>query len=154
MAYTVNQPPEPRPVKKGEILQNLQYYLQCNIMLPHDTVIMNPQQFKSGRLAAGLTQVVAAERLGVSQAYLSQLEKGSRPVTPELARLATRVYGLSPVALPLPEESSDLRDVDASGSRGSSPGSDIRDSNICVANELTRHCWCSNPWYGMTSKFD
>ena len=83
-------------------------------MLSHDTVLMNPQQFKSGRLAAGLTQVVAADRLGVSQAYLSQLEKGSRPVTPDLARLATRVYGLSPVALPLPEESSDLRDVDAS----------------------------------------
>ena len=83
-------------------------------MLPHDAVLMNPQQFKSGRLAAGLTQVVAAERLGVSQAYLSQLEKGSRPVTPDLARLATRVYGLSPVALPLPDESADLRDVDAS----------------------------------------
>ena len=82
-------------------------------MLPHDAVLMNPQQFRSGRLAAGFKQVVAAERLGVSQAYLSQLEKGSRPVTPDLARLATRVYGLSPVALPLPEESSDLRDVDA-----------------------------------------
>jgi transcriptional regulator with XRE-family HTH domain len=75
---------------------------------------MNPRQFKSGRVAAGLTQVVAAERLGVSQAYLSQLEKGRRPVTQELARLAIRVYGLSPVALPLPEESSDLSDVDAS----------------------------------------
>jgi len=56
----------------------------------------------------------AVTRFGVSQAYLSQLEKGSRPVTPDLARLATRVYGLSPVALPLPEESSDLRGVDAS----------------------------------------
>lgn len=75
---------------------------------------MNPQQFKAGRLAAGLTQVVAAERLGVSQAYLSQLEKGRRPVTEEIARLATRLYRLSPVALPLPEESVDFRDVDAS----------------------------------------
>lgn len=74
---------------------------------------MNPLQFKSGRLAAGLTQVVAAERLGVSQAYLSQLEKGGRPVTPELARLATRVYRLSPVALPLPRASPDSSDVGA-----------------------------------------
>ena len=78
------------------------------------SALMNPRHFKSGRVAAGLTQVVAAERLGVSQAYLSQLEKGSRPVTPELARLATRVYGLSPVALPLPEESSDFSAVEAS----------------------------------------
>lgn len=75
---------------------------------------MKSQQFKSGRVAAGLTQVVAAQRLGVSQAYLSQLEKGRRPVTQELARLATRVYGLSPAALPLPEESPDLSHANAS----------------------------------------
>lgn len=74
---------------------------------------MNHQQFKSGRLASRLTQVRAAQRLGVSQAYLSQLEKGQRSVTQELARLATRVYGLSAAALPLPDESSDAGDVDA-----------------------------------------
>ena len=38
---------------------------------------MNHQQFKSGRLGAQLTQVQAAERLGLSQSYLSQLEKAN-----------------------------------------------------------------------------
>jgi transcriptional regulator with XRE-family HTH domain len=64
---------------------------------------MNHDQFKSGRLEARLTQVQAAERLGLSQSYLSQLEKGQRPITSELARLATKVYRLSPAALPVPD---------------------------------------------------
>ena len=64
---------------------------------------MNHQQFKSGRLGAQLTQVQAAERLGLSQSYLSQLEKGQRPVTPGIARLANKVYRLSPAVLPLPD---------------------------------------------------
>jgi transcriptional regulator with XRE-family HTH domain len=63
---------------------------------------MDKQQLKSARLEARLTQVQAAERLSLSQSYLSQLEKGERPITSELARLATKVYGLSAVALPLP----------------------------------------------------
>jgi transcriptional regulator with XRE-family HTH domain len=73
---------------------------------------MNHQQFKSGRLRARLTQVQAAERLGLSQPYLSQLEKNQRPITPELARLATKVYRLSPTALPLPEASPDVEEAD------------------------------------------
>jgi len=54
-------------------------------------------------MSAGLTQVEAATRLGVSQPYLSQLEKGERPVTPELARVAASVYRLPATALPIPE---------------------------------------------------
>jgi transcriptional regulator with XRE-family HTH domain len=75
---------------------------------------MHHGQFKSGRLAAGLTQVEAAERLGLSQPYLSQLEKAQRPITPELASLATKVYKLSPAALPLPSESLSSEEGDAS----------------------------------------
>lgn len=60
-------------------------------------------QLKAGRVKAGLTQMEAARRLGVSQPYLSQLEKGERPVTPELARLAVAVYRLPATALPIPE---------------------------------------------------
>jgi transcriptional regulator with XRE-family HTH domain len=75
---------------------------------------MNHQQFKSGRVGAQLTQVQAAERLGLSQSYLSQLEKGQRPVTPEIARLATKVYRLSPAALPLPDAPPDAEEADAS----------------------------------------
>lgn len=64
---------------------------------------MKQELLKSGRMRAGLTQKRAAERLGVSQPYLSQLEKGERPVTPELALSATALYRLPATALPLPE---------------------------------------------------
>lgn len=64
---------------------------------------MTNQQLKEGRLKAGLTQMEAADRLGVSQPYLSQMEKGQRPVTEELARSATTLYRLPPTALPVPE---------------------------------------------------
>ena len=64
---------------------------------------MQYEQLKAGRLRARLTQKQAAERLGVSQPYLSQLEKGERPVTPELALSATALYRLRATALPLPE---------------------------------------------------
>ena len=75
-----------------EILQGLQYYWA-----------MTSERLKSGRLNAGLTQVQAARRLGVSQPYLSQLEKGERPVRAELARAAAALYRLPATALPVPE---------------------------------------------------
>jgi transcriptional regulator with XRE-family HTH domain len=64
---------------------------------------MTNQQFKKGRVQARLTQKRAARRLGLSQPYLSQLERNQRPITPELARLATKVYGLPPTGLPVPD---------------------------------------------------
>jgi transcriptional regulator with XRE-family HTH domain len=64
---------------------------------------MQHEQLKAGRLRARLTQKQAAERLGVSQPYLSQLEKGERPVTAELASSATALYRLPATALPLPQ---------------------------------------------------
>jgi transcriptional regulator with XRE-family HTH domain len=64
---------------------------------------MVSDRFKAGRLQAGLTQKQAAAALGVSQSYLSQLEMGQRPVTPELARAATALYRLPATALPIPE---------------------------------------------------
>lgn len=42
---------------------------------------MRPDHLRSARQAAGLTQQQAADRLGVSQAYLALLERGRRPVT-------------------------------------------------------------------------
>jgi transcriptional regulator with XRE-family HTH domain len=74
-------------------LHNLQY---------HETQMTN-EQFKAGRLKAGFTQVQAAARLGLSQPYLSQLEKGERPVTAELARSAAALYRLRATALPVSE---------------------------------------------------
>jgi transcriptional regulator with XRE-family HTH domain len=65
--------------------------------------LMTHEQLKAGRLKAALTQVQAAPRLGVSQPYLSQLEKGDRTITSALARSAATVYRLPATALPMPE---------------------------------------------------
>ena len=46
-----------------------------------------------------MTQAQAAARLGVSQSYLAMLERGTRPLTPEVARRAIRTLGLAPTAL-------------------------------------------------------
>ena len=64
---------------------------------------MRPEQIKTARQSLGLTQVQAAARLGVSQPYLSQLERGNRPVTAELAQRAATLWPLPPTALQLPE---------------------------------------------------
>ena len=63
---------------------------------------MTAGQWTSGREKVGLSQVVAARSLNVSQPYLSQLETGLRVAGAELARKAARLYKL-PEALPLPE---------------------------------------------------
>jgi transcriptional regulator with XRE-family HTH domain len=64
---------------------------------------MTAEQWTTGRNKSGLTQVAAARTLNVSQPYLSQLETGLRVASVQLARKATRLYKLSPTALPLPE---------------------------------------------------
>lgn len=48
-------------------------------------------------------QIEAAERLGISQPYLSLLEKRKRPLTKTLANRAVKVYELLPTALPIEE---------------------------------------------------
>lgn len=62
---------------------------------------LSPERLSSARNIAGLTQHQAADRLGVSQAYLALLERGRRPVTGQLAARIASLYGLGPVALPL-----------------------------------------------------
>lgn len=75
---------------------SLDYYIICNII----GLAMKAQELKSVREQRGWTQKEAAVRLGVSQPYLSLLERGRRPVTAELARRAARLYDLPPTALP------------------------------------------------------
>ena len=70
---------------------------------------MTGPQWKSGRTNARLTQVEAARALGVSQPYLSQLEKGLRLASEKLSRKAAGLYKLPPTTLPLPGRH--LRDV-------------------------------------------
>lgn len=63
---------------------------------------MNPEQLKTARRQRGWNQQQAAARLGVTQAYLSRVESGSRSAAP-LARKLMRVYGLPPTVLPVHE---------------------------------------------------
>ncbi len=55
----------------------------------------------TARAKAGLTQRQLASRLGVTQAYLSMLERGVREPSPDLSRRLARALALSPVTLPL-----------------------------------------------------
>ena len=71
---------------------------------------MTSHQLKAGRARAGLTQVKAAAKLGLSQAYLSLLESGARRVTPGVAHAAANLYDLEPPVLATPEPPR-LRDV-------------------------------------------
>jgi transcriptional regulator with XRE-family HTH domain len=59
------------------------------------------EALKTGREHANLTQQEAASKLGLTQAYLSMLERGRRPVTLGLAVQAMKVLHLPPTALPL-----------------------------------------------------
>jgi transcriptional regulator with XRE-family HTH domain len=60
------------------------------------------EQLKRARKDRGWSQQQAAERLGVTQAYVSMLEKGRRSAEP-LARKLMQVYDLPPTVLPLCE---------------------------------------------------
>jgi transcriptional regulator with XRE-family HTH domain len=61
---------------------------------------MDVGHFRRARKQAGLNQKRAAAKLGLSQSYLSMLENGQRPLSPELARTMVHVYKLSPVSFP------------------------------------------------------
>jgi transcriptional regulator with XRE-family HTH domain len=62
---------------------------------------MTGTDLKTARLSAHWTQYQAATRLGLTQAYLSMVEQGHRPVTARLAVRAMKVFDLPPTALPL-----------------------------------------------------
>jgi transcriptional regulator with XRE-family HTH domain len=64
-------------------------------------VAVTGEALKTGREEANMTQQKAASKLRLTQAYLSMLERGRRPVTAELAAQATKVFKLPPTALPL-----------------------------------------------------
>ena len=70
---------------------------------------MNGQTLQSARKKLGISQVEAAAKLGVSQAYLSLFEKGKRPLTKSLAKKAARLLKLPPTILPVATELKNLR---------------------------------------------
>ncbi len=56
---------------------------------------------KAARRKLGLTQREAADRLGVTQAYVSMLEAGKRTLSASLAPKLMKLYKLQPTVLPL-----------------------------------------------------
>lgn len=62
---------------------------------------MRPEQLRSARRAAGMTQQQAAERLGVSQPYLALMERGRRPIPEQILPKIARLYRLGPTAISL-----------------------------------------------------
>src|SRR5262249_4921453 len=62
---------------------------------------MTGQQLREARKLKAWNQQQAAQRLGVPQAYLALLEKGTRPVPEKLAVKDVRVYELSEALLPV-----------------------------------------------------
>ena len=60
---------------------------------------MKGRDLRQGREAANLTQVEAAEKLGVSQPYLSLLEHGERKIPRKLVRRVATLYRMSPIVL-------------------------------------------------------
>ena len=64
---------------------------------------MNGEKLREARLRMGWTQQQTAERLGVTQAYLSMVERGHRVLPAVVARKAVEILHASPTALPLGE---------------------------------------------------
>lgn len=62
---------------------------------------MTGADLQKGRERKGWTQEQSALKLGLSQPYISLLEKGTRRVPEKLARKAATLFGLSPVKLPI-----------------------------------------------------
>lgn len=62
---------------------------------------MTAETLRQARTDAGMSQVEAAVRLGVSQTLLSLMEKGKRSVTPLVARKAVSMLKASPSLLPV-----------------------------------------------------
>ncbi len=59
------------------------------------------EQLLRARQNRNWEQAEAAEKLGISQPYLSLLETGKRAITKPLARRAIKLYNLPPTALPV-----------------------------------------------------
>ena len=62
---------------------------------------MDGTMLKAARLEKNWTQEEAALALEVTQAYLSMLERGHRPVSERFVRKALKVFSLPAIALPL-----------------------------------------------------
>ena len=71
---------------------------------------MTGLDLKSARLERGWTQEQAANKLSVTQAYLSMVEQGHRPLSSRLLARVRKSFDLPPTMLPLKMESVQLGD--------------------------------------------
>lgn len=71
------------------------------MLLREGVKFMTGLQLKNARKQKRLTQSAAARHLGVSQGYLSLLEKGKRLPTEDLITAVIRLYGLRAADLPV-----------------------------------------------------
>ena len=66
-----------------------------------DKAIGSPISFGSTleaiRLSDEISQIIFAKKLGISQAHLSQIEKGAKSVSPERAKKFAKILGYSEV---------------------------------------------------------
>ena len=69
---------------------------------------MTGTDLKAARRKAKWTQAKAASKLGLTQAYLSMVESGHRPVTSSVTEVALKVFNLPPTALPLKSSAGSL----------------------------------------------
>ena len=64
-------------------------------------MVMKGRELREARLVSSWTQDVAAQELGVTQPYLSMVERGVRTVSSELASRALSVLSVPATVLPL-----------------------------------------------------
>jgi transcriptional regulator with XRE-family HTH domain len=104
--------PRKSTIEAEHYILTAQYYHKSVIILGSFYNPVDARYFKDARKQAGWSQQRAAAELGLSQSYLSMIENGERPLSPEVARHMVRVYTLSPVSLPPTQERWDPRTVD------------------------------------------
>jgi transcriptional regulator with XRE-family HTH domain len=71
---------------------------------------VNGTQFREARLAASCTQQDAAQKLGITQTYLSMLERGNRAVSTELASKTVELFEVPATALPFKDSDTSSHD--------------------------------------------
>lgn len=74
---------------------------------------MTGLQLKNARKQKRWTQGEAARHLGLTQGYLSLLEKGKRPLTEDLTTVVVRAFGLRASSLPVKKDLTKLSVADA-----------------------------------------
>lgn len=73
--------------------------------------MMNGSQLLQARQNRNWEQIETAEKLGVSQSYLSLLETGKREITKKISLRAVKLFGFSPTALPIESKFEELVSV-------------------------------------------